>query len=159
MRTNKQGQVVPNNLKEKQALEQQLNNMGVITQEQLDSLWGDLDTLHNECLALRTSPSRALILLKNAELLARVKDIPALTRAAQVLAKDIAEYTEKLNAIQAMWCQRPRTSIDTVLLGELLSIGELYSEWINSYQLVVIQSAIQVTEFFNDLNEPKVEGV
>lgn len=152
----------PNNLKEKLAMEKTLAfqaEKNDLSQEHINSLWGDLDTLHQECMALRTSPSQAVMLLKRKDLIVRVKDVQALTQAAQVLAKDIADYTDKLATVYAMHSTRERVDIDEVLLGELLAVGEAYNEWITSYQLVVIPSAIRVSEFFKDLNDVDVPPI
>ncbi|MNW02486.1 hypothetical protein D3C71_1982820 [compost metagenome] len=76
-----------------------------------------------------------------------------------MLAKDVKEYGDKLTAIHTRHEQiagdrkgDPTLNPDT--LANLMSIGEEYSNWITSYQLVVIPSAFNVTAFFSQGQVP-----
>jgi len=139
----------------------QFNNVAqmVATQRSMQ-LWSSLDTMLLECNALRTSPSHALQLIKNKALVNQVVvDQAGLLNAAKVLAKDVNEYSEKLKAIheehQAVAQKHkgdPTVQPDT--LAQLMSLGESYSNWITSYQLVVLPSAFAVTGFFQPQNQP-----
>lgn len=131
------------------------NNVAQMVQTQRSmEMWDSLDTLLLECHALRTSPSHALLLIKNEELVARaVADKKGLLETAKVLAKDVKEYGDKLAAIHERHAKMatarkgdPTLNPDT--LANLMAIGEEYSNWITSYQLVVIPSAFNVTAFF-----------
>lgn len=134
-------------------IDNQLNAFVAHNQENLE-IWSSLDHLLLECQALRTSPSHALLLIKNQELVNRaVEDKTGLLEAAKVLAKDVNDYGQKLAAIEAAHAQLvadrkgdPTVSPDT--LANVMAIGEDYSNWITSYQLVVIPSAYNVTAFF-----------
>lgn len=133
----------------------QYNNVAqmVATQRSME-MWDSLDTLMLECQALRTSPSHALLLIKNEDLVNRaVADKQGLLDTAKVLAKDVKEYGDKLTAIYERHTKiakdrkgDPTLNPDT--LANLMAIGEEYSNWITSYQLVVIPSAYNVTAFF-----------
>ncbi len=119
------------------------------------SVWMGLDELLAECNALRTSPSNALILIRNKELVKRaVQDPKGLMAAVEVLNRDMQTYRTKLEAIHAKHVELARsqqgnpTLNQDDLLAAVLSIAEEYSEWITSYQLVVIPAALNVTGFF-----------
>ncbi|MNP98193.1 hypothetical protein D3C85_108060 [compost metagenome] len=139
----------------------QFNNVAQMVQTQRSmEMWQSLDTLLLECHALRTSPSHALLLIKNQELVNKaVSDKKGLLECAKVLAKDVKEYGDKLTAIHTRHEQiagdrkgDPTLNPDT--LANLMSIGEEYSNWITSYQLVVIPSAFNVTAFFSQGQVP-----
>lgn len=133
----------------------QFNNVAqmVATQRSME-MWDSLDHLMLECQALRTSPSHALLLIKNQELVNRaVTDPKGLLDAAKVLSKDVNEYSQKLAEIQERHEKMARgrkgdPTLNPDLLANLMAIGEDYSNWITSYQLVVIPSAFNVTAFF-----------
>ncbi|MNZ89405.1 hypothetical protein D3C78_1083290 [compost metagenome] len=119
------------------------------------SVWMGLDELLAECNALRVSPSNALILIRNKELVKRaVKDSKGLLAAVEVLNNDMQAYKVRLDAIHAKHVELARsqqgnpTLVQEDLLAAVLSIAEEYSEWIASYQLVVIPGAFNVTGFF-----------
>lgn len=141
---NSQRRKAPNNLKELQAHQEGVN------------AWVGLDELLAECNALRTSPSHALLLLRNKPLIAAaVKDGKGLLAAAEVLDADIKTYKGKLDVIyqkhvDLVKAQQGRASVEggDVLAG-ILAVAEEYSEWMTSYQLVVIPSAYSVTSFFD----------
>lgn len=131
------------------------NNVAQMVQTQRSmEMWNSLDTLLLECHALRTSPSHALLLIKNKELVNRaVTDQAGLLNAARVLAKDVQEYSDRLAAIHTRHEKiagdrkgDPALNPDT--LANLMGIAEEYSNWITSYQLVVLPSAFNVTNFF-----------
>lgn len=133
----------------------QYNNVAqmVATQRSLE-VWESLDHMMLECQAVSTSPSHALLLIKNAELVERaVQDKKGLLEAAKVLSKDVKEYSEKLAAIhnrhtEIATARKGDPTLDPDTLANLMAIGEDYSNWITSYQLVVIPSAFNVTAFF-----------
>lgn len=139
----------------------QFNNVAqmVATQRSME-LWSSLDTMLLECNALRTSPALALQLIKNKALVNQVvTDQAGLLNAALVLSKDVNEYSEKLKTIHAdhvAIAQKhkgdPTVQPDT--LAQLMALGESYSNWITSYQLVVLPSAFAVTGFFQPQNQP-----
>lgn len=117
-------------------------------------IWESLDTMMLECQALRTSPSHALLLIKNPELVARqVTDRAGLLDAAKVLAKDVSEYSDKLSVIQTKHAQlandrKGDPTLSPDVLAALMAIADEYSNWITSYQLVVVPSAFTVTGYF-----------
>lgn len=137
----------------------QFNNVAqmVATQRSME-MWSSLDTMLLECNALRTSPSHALQLIKNQALVNQVvTDQAGLLNAAKVLSKDVKEYSDKLALIHAdhvSIAQKhkgdPTLNPDT--LANLMALGEAYSNWITSYQLVVLPSAFAVTGFFQPQN-------
>jgi hypothetical protein len=119
------------------------------------SVWMGLDELLAECNALRTSPSNALILIRDKELVKRaVQDPKGLMAAVEVLNRDMHTYKNKLEVIHAKHTELARSQQGNPTLGQddllaaVLSIAEEYSEWITSYQLVVIPAAFNVTGFF-----------
>jgi hypothetical protein len=118
-------------------------------------IWQSLDQLLAECNALRTSPSHALLLIRNKELVSRaVTDQKGLLEATAVLSKDVTEYSNKLAEIHQKHEALVKSTggVPTLtpdLTASIMSIGEEYSNWITSYQLVVIPSAFQVTGYFD----------
>ncbi|MNX61239.1 hypothetical protein D3C86_921670 [compost metagenome] len=118
-------------------------------------IWQSLDQLLAECNALRTSPSHALLLIRNKELVARaVQDQKGLLDATKVLSKDVREYSDKLAEIHKKHADLVQSTNGNITLtpdltASIMSIGEEYSNWITSYQLVVIPSAFQVTGYFD----------
>lgn len=137
------------------------NNVAQMVQSQRSmEMWDSMDTLLLECNALRTSPSHALLLIKNQELVDRaVVDKQGLLDSARVLAKDVKDYSDKLAAIHVKHEQIAKDrkgdpTLDPDVLANLMAIGEEYSNWITSYQLVVIPSAFQVTSYFSQAAQP-----
>lgn len=125
------------------------------SQQQSMEVWQGLDQLLMECNALRTSPSHALLLIRNKDLVSRaVKDPKGLLAATKVLSSDVNEYSDKLAEIHTAHTQlvestKGNPSLTPDLTASIMAIGEAYSNWITSYQLVVLPSAFHVTSFFD----------
>lgn len=121
---------------------------GIRQNKQKDALWDDLFRIHQECCAVSTSPAVVLPLLRDPERLARVKDTKLLNDKARVLANDAKAYSERLSSILDKHRDRRGGSIDPSDYMTAISIGEEYSNWLQSYQVVVLPMVNEISAMF-----------
>lgn len=129
----------PNNVKE------------LVASRNSTSLWNDLSRLQAQCYALNQSPAQVVQLLRNQELVSKITDKNSLLQLAGTLNKDIQLFTDRLSHINQTADQYRDQPEDVHVLAALMDIASAYDEWITSYQLVVVPTAIQITDLFNQL--------
>lgn len=131
----------PNSLQE---LKQQTSAQDV------SSIWNDLTQLQIQCQQVNQSPGQVISLLRNQELVDRIANKSELNQLASTLNKDVQHYGNALSNINQRAEQHRGAEINANTLHILMDIASEYDEWITSYQLVVVPTAIQITELFNN---------
>lgn len=132
----------PNSLKE---LNQQRDSV-----KELSSIWNDLTQLQMQCQQLNQTPTQVIQLLRNQNLVNSITDKVALHQLATILNKDIIEFGTSLTNINLQAEQYRGQVVDPMMLHTLMDLATAYDQWITSYQLVVVPTAIQITELFNN---------
>lgn len=135
----------PNSLKE---LVQQRNDLA-----EQGSIWDDLTQLQVQCTQLNQSPSQVVALLRNRELVAQIKDQASLLQLANTLNRDIQDFSNRLVQLNQSAEQYRNQPMGPQVLGVLMDLAQAYDQWITSYQLVVVPTAIQITDLFNQINQ------
>jgi hypothetical protein len=129
-------------------------------QKSEDSLWDDLEVLFRECSAQSIIPASIAPLLRNAELVKRLKDPQAFLNRVQILNRDIKEFSEKLTAIHAQHVGRSGNNTDSNELMKAIQIHELYLAWIDQYHTVVTPTVTEILDIGEAaLNTPYEETV
>jgi hypothetical protein len=120
-----------------------------------NKLWDDLNQLYLECCAVTTSPAAVLPLVKNPELVYDIDDQEDLKETMSILAKDAKDYSEKLKAIKAKHEGKSGKveEVDDMLVA--YEIGAEYSEWLNSYQTVVLPNSNKILGMFEEVKQIK----
>lgn len=131
------------------------NSLKELVQERKDfeSIWVDLSQLQAQCFQLNQSPTQIIGLLRNQELVARVADKATLMQLANTLNRDVQDFSNRLNELNAAADRQRGGVVDVVKLGVLMDVAQAYDQWITSYQLVVVPTAIQITDLFNQINQ------
>lgn len=135
----------PNSLKE---LVQQRSDLA-----EQGSIWDDLTQLQVQCTQLNQSPSQVVALLRNRELVAQIKDQASLLQLANTLNRDIQDFSNRLVQLNQSAEQYRNQPLGPQVLGVLMDLAQAYDQWITSYQLVVVPTAIQITDLFNQINQ------
>lgn len=125
-------------------------------------LWSQVDSVHNECLAVTTLPHTVVPLLSNEAYLDTVKDKVKLEEDAKLLLNDMKSANEMLTQIHNKHSDKSgdAKSIDDFTLG--LMVLESYNEWMANYQDSVVPKQKTVLEHFvnetlsDDLESPVV---
>lgn len=117
------------------------------------SLWNDLSRLQAQCYALNQSPMQVVQLLRNKELVSQIADKASILQLANTLNKDIQQYSDRMNQLKKTADQYRGQLVDAHVLAALMDVASAYDEWITSYQLVVVPTAIQITDLFNQLTQ------
>lgn len=132
------------------------NSLKELLQERkdFDSIWNDLSHLQAQCFQLNQSPMEVVNLLRNQELVAKVSDKAALMQLATTLNRDIQDYSGRLNQLNTSVDGHRGGVVDLEKLSILMDMAQAYDQWITSYQLVVVPTAIQITDLFNQTNQP-----
>lgn len=117
------------------------------------SLWNDLSRLQAQCYALNQSPMQVVQLLRNKELVSQIADKASILQLANTLNKDIQQYSDRMNQLNQTADQYRGRLVDAHVLAALMDVASAYDDWITSYQLVVVPTAIQITDLFNQLTQ------
>lgn len=117
------------------------------------SLWNDLSRLQAQCYALNQSPMQVVQLLRNKELVSQIADKASILQLANTLNKDIQQYSDRMNQLNQTADQYRGQLEDAHVLAALMDVASAYDDWITSYQLVVVPTAIQITDLFNQLTQ------
>lgn len=117
------------------------------------SLWNDLTRLQAQCYALNQSPMQVVQLLRNKELVSQIADKASILQLANTLNKDIQQYSDRMNQLNQTADQYRGQLEDAHVLAALMDVASAYDDWITSYQLVVVPTAIQITDLFNQLTQ------
>jgi len=123
------------------------------TQEDLDSIWNDLSHLQAQCMQLKQSPAEVVNLLRNQDLVGRIQDKQSLLQLANTLNRDMQDFSARLDQLNQTADRYRGSSVDVAVMSVLLDTAQAYDQWITSYQLVVIPTAIQITDLFNQINQ------
>lgn len=131
------------------------NSLKELIQERKDfeNIWNDLSHLQAQCFQLNQSPTQVVALLRNQELVARVADKDSLMQLANTLNRDVQDFSTRLNQLNAAVDQHRGGVVDLPKLALLMDVAQAYDQWITSYQLVVVPTAMQITDLFNQLNQ------
>jgi hypothetical protein len=114
-----------------------------------DQVWDDLHRLYCECRTTAATPIQILPLLKDPEKLKTVDSPKLLVDQARVLSKDMAHYSERLEAIYNQHRHRSGNSTDPDELMVALAYGEEYQQWLADFQTIVLPIVEEVLEQFN----------
>lgn len=123
--------------------------------------WDDLNRLHQECNAVSITPSQLLPMLRDPSQIEKVDDKEKLISAAKVLSRDVVDYKNKLNEIYQMHSDRSGNCQSPDEVMSCINIGELYQNWLYSYQTVVLPTQILILDLFERGKEgpaKEVEG-
>lgn len=113
-----------------------------------DSVWDSLTVMFQNMSAYTLAPATVLPFIRNNELIERVADKAALLRLAEMLNRDVKEYSEKLAQIHAQHADRTGPSVDPSDNMRAIQIGEQYMAWASSYEAVVIPNVESILDMF-----------
>lgn len=119
----------------------------------LESIWNDLSYLQAQCQNLQQSPSNVVGLLRNQELVNRITDKAGLLTLANTLNQDMNDFSQRFRELNGSIDAYRGQKVDLAIFQTLLDAAQCYDQWITSYQLVVIPTAMQITEMFNNLTQ------
>lgn len=123
------------------------------SQEDLNNIWNDLSHLQMQCAQLNQSPTDVVALMRNRQLVSQIKDQASLLQLAGTLNRDIQDFSNRLVQLNQTADQYRGQEVGPQTLSVLMDMAQAYDQWITSYQLVVIPTAIQITDLFNQINQ------
>ena len=120
-----------------------------------NTAWDDLENLYLECKALSMQVVKVIPLMNNMEALKKlnVKDRPKVAELAKVISSDFQEYMKRLDEIRANHKGKSGGYKDEDELMEIIVIGEKYSKWMSSFQLVLLPTVGQFSDYFDKGDE------
>lgn len=113
--------------------------------------WDELAAVDQDCRGMLALPGRVTPLLRDGELIKKVKSTAALTRVSKILLDDIKKYRKALDNIQKQWEGKSGGAVDPDDYLTAIVIFENYDNWINSWNSVVMPNLIYIIDMFNDV--------
>lgn len=124
-----------------------------------DTAWDDLNDLYNNCCKLlRDPPMEVVSLLKDRERVSQLRQFKEVVLLAKVLDKDITTYKNKLMEIHIKHYNKRGSSQNEDEFIETITIGEEYTNWVTSYESVVIPIIEDILTLFA-LEETDCESI
>lgn len=113
--------------------------------EASDNCWDEIEQLRMCCLELMTKPGGIIGLLRDREAIARAASKDDLLEEAKILQADMEEYRHRLEVIYDRHKDRSGSATNPDDLTNALHVGELYTEWMNSFQTVVLPTLASIS--------------
>lgn len=109
-----------------------------------DGVWDSLNSMHTELTKYSLAPALVAPLLRNREVVAKVADKQALLQNAELLGKDVTEFSTRLKSIHAEHAGRTGSSANADEQCAAIQTNEKYLEWIGSFDAVVMPTVLNL---------------
>ena len=128
-----------------------------------DCVWDSLHATHRNVQQFSLAPALVVPFLRQKEIVAKVDKPRELLAHAELLAKDMTQFSQDLNAIAATHADRTGSSTDADDLVLAIQTNEQYIAWTDRFNDVVMPTVIEIMGKLQsagvDVNNlPKVEA-
>lgn len=122
--------------------------------------WEDLNKLNSDANHVFVIAHQVVPFLKDVETIANVKKsgrYEELTSISSNLNDNLKKAKEELNAIHSKHANKTGDNTSPDELLECISIGQEYSQWITTYQNVIIPTVKSILEIIENANKQETD--
>jgi len=123
-----------------------------------DNSWKEIEDVHTQCVVLMATTTELRHLIANKELSSKLKDVEHVSKLANVLLKDLTDFSNKLNAIKSSYLNIDKSTKDEMDVLAIVAISEQYFNWMSSFQGVVLPTAGEIQLAYLEINGENVGG-
>lgn len=113
-----------------------------------DRVWDALNEIYANCVAYSLVPQVLQPYIDNTELTSKISDIDGLLNLVKLLARDVAEFADRLRSIGAQHQHRTGSSGDGNDLMQVFQIQEQYVQWGTSYEAVILPTLSAIADMY-----------